>query len=123
MNNTEASTTTGTPSAPEQTRKTRRTASKPAKERAKSKATRKKSAKQARNGAKPARATAGTKTALVLDLLRRKEGATIADIAAATDWQNHSIRGFISGTVAKKMGMSVESLKNEAKERTYRIAE
>jgi hypothetical protein len=64
-----------------------------------------------------------TKKELVLELLRRKEGATIAEIAKATDWQNHSIRGFISGTVTKKMGLNVESAKNEGGERTYRIAE
>jgi hypothetical protein len=46
----------------------------------------------------------------------------MAEIAKATDWQNHSIRGFISGNVTKKMGLAVESSKNEAGERTYRIA-
>lgn len=50
------------------------------------------------------------------------EGGTMAEIAKATDWQNHSIRGFISGNVTKKMGLAVESSKNEAGERTYRIA-
>jgi Protein of unknown function (DUF3489) len=60
---------------------------------------------------------------MVLELLRRKEGATIAEIAKATNWQNHSVRGFISGTVAKKMGLAVESTRNGASERTYRIAE
>jgi hypothetical protein len=55
--------------------------------------------------------------------LRRKEGATIADIAKATDWQNHSIRGFLSGTVTKKMGLVLESSKDEGGERTYRITE
>ena len=63
----------------------------------------------------------GTKKAIVLELLRRKEGATTAEIAKATDWQNHSIRGFISGSVTKKMGLVVESSKNGAGERTYRI--
>ena len=63
-----------------------------------------------------------TKKAIVLELLGRKAGATIAEIAKATDWQNHSIRGFISGHVTKKMGLTVESSKNEAGQRTYRIA-
>ena len=43
------------------------------------------------------------------------------EIAKATTWQNHSIRGFISGTITKKMGLTVESTKNEAGERTYRL--
>jgi uncharacterized protein DUF3489 len=43
-----------------------------------------------------------TKKERVLELLRRKEGATIAEIAKATYWQKHSIRGFISGTLTKK---------------------
>jgi hypothetical protein len=64
----------------------------------------------------------GSKKAIVLDLLRRKGGATLAEIGKATDWQNHSIRGFISGTLGKKMGIKVESSKNDAGERSYRIA-
>ena len=40
----------------------------------------------------------------------------------ATDWQAHTIRGFISGNAGKKMGLTVESSKNEAGERTYHIA-
>ncbi len=64
----------------------------------------------------------GSKKAIVLDLLRRKDGATMAEIAKATDWQAHSIRGFISGNLTKKMGLVVESAKNEAGERVYRIA-
>jgi hypothetical protein len=39
------------------------------------------------------------------------------------DLQNHSIRGFISGTITKKMGLLVESMRNESGERTYRIGE
>ena len=63
----------------------------------------------------------GSKAAIVLDLMRRKEGATLSEIAKATDWQNHSIRGFVSGHVTKKIKLKVESTKNEAGERTYRI--
>src|ERR1035437_6432266 len=63
-----------------------------------------------------------SKKSIVLDLLRRPKGATLAEIAKATDWQNHSIRGFISGNLTKKMGLTVESTKNEAGERCYRIA-
>jgi hypothetical protein len=62
-----------------------------------------------------------TKSAIVVGLLRREEGATIAEIAKATKWQNHSIRGFISASVGKKMGLKVESAKNEAGERAYRV--
>jgi hypothetical protein len=54
--------------------------------------------------------------------MKRKEGATLAEIAKATDWQNHSIRGFVSGHVRKKLALKVESTKSEAGERTYRIA-
>src|ERR1035437_7424832 len=63
----------------------------------------------------------GSKKSIVLDLLRRKGVATLAEIAKATDWQNHSIRGFISGTLGKKMGLTVESSKNDAGERSYKI--
>ena len=63
-----------------------------------------------------------SKKNIVLDLLRRPKGATMAEIAKATDWQNHSIRGFISGNLTKKMGLTVESTKNDAGERTYRVA-
>lgn len=62
-----------------------------------------------------------SKKQIVLDLLRRKDGATMGEIAKATDWQNHSIRGFISGTVAKRMGLVIESSKNASGERRYRI--
>jgi hypothetical protein len=64
----------------------------------------------------------GSKKGIVIELMRRKEGATLAEIAKATEWQNHSIRGFISGQLTKKMGLTVESSKNEAGERTYRLA-
>jgi hypothetical protein len=63
----------------------------------------------------------GSKKQVVLNLLRRKDGATLADIMKATDWQAHSVRGFISGSVGKKMGLAVESTKTDAGERVYRI--
>jgi len=66
-------------------------------------------------------ARTGSKKDIVLKLLRRDHGATIAEIVKATDWQNHSIRGFLSAQVTKKMKLKIESTKSEAGERTYRI--
>jgi DMSO/TMAO reductase YedYZ molybdopterin-dependent catalytic subunit len=63
----------------------------------------------------------GSKKADVIQLLRRKEGATAAEIAKLTKWQPHTIRGFISGTVSKKMKLTVESIRNEQGERVYRV--
>jgi hypothetical protein len=62
-----------------------------------------------------------TKKVIVLELLRRKQGAALSEIGKAIGWQNHTIRGFISGTVAKTMGLAVDSSKNEAGVRIYRI--
>jgi septal ring-binding cell division protein DamX len=63
-----------------------------------------------------------SKKAIVLDLLRRKDGATMTEIIAKTDWQAHSVRGFISGTVNKKMALTVESTRDDDGTRRYRIA-
>jgi hypothetical protein len=63
----------------------------------------------------------GSKKATVLELLRRPEGATLADIMSATGWQAHSVRGFISGALGKRMGLTVESLKTAEGARAYRI--
>jgi ribosomal protein L7/L12 len=63
----------------------------------------------------------GSKKAQVLELLRRPEGASLKEIADATQWQSHSIRGFISGALGKKMGLTVESFKTESGDRVYRI--
>jgi hypothetical protein len=67
------------------------------------------------------RAREGSKKAIVLELLRRLEGATLTDIMAATGWQAHSVRGFLSGALGKKMGLTVESLKTSEGARAYRI--
>jgi hypothetical protein len=52
-----------------------------------------------------------------LDLIKHTDVATLAEIAKATDWQNDSIRGFVSGDVIKKLGVKVESTKSEAGKR------
>jgi hypothetical protein len=53
--------------------------------------------KKAAKPTKPKSTRPGSKTEKVLELMKRKEGATLAEIAKATEWQNHSIRGFVSG--------------------------
>ena len=75
---------------------------------------------RAHDAAKQARE--GSKKAQVLELLRRPEGATLAGIMKATGWQAHTVRGFISGTLTKKLGLKVESFRSEDKERTYRVS-
>ena len=63
----------------------------------------------------------GSKQAEVLDLMRRKQGATLAEVMKLTGWQAHTVRGFVSGTLTKKLGLKVESFRSDEKERTYRI--
>ena len=80
-----------------------------------------KAGKRASKSEKPAQARQGSKTAQILDLLKRPGGATLKGIVAATGWQAHSVRGFISGTLGKKLGLAVESVKGENGERTYSL--
>jgi hypothetical protein len=75
------------------------------------------------NAPGPKAARQGSKKAIVLELLRRPEGASLKEIADATQWQAHSIRGFLSGALGKKMGLTIESLKSESGGRAYRIAQ
>ena len=70
----------------------------------------------------PAAVRPGTKQALLIDLLKRKKGATIDEAVAATGWQPHSVRGAISGTLKKKLGLAVTSEKPGDGPRRYRIA-
>jgi Protein of unknown function (DUF3489) len=65
---------------------------------------------------------AGTKQALLIDLLKRKSGATIAEAVEATGWQKHSIRGAISGALKKKLGLTVTSEAIEGRGRVYHIS-
>jgi hypothetical protein len=86
-----------------------------------------KTVKAAKKAVKPARAKEATepraesKGVKILFLLRRPKGATLTELAKVTGWQNHSIRGFLSGAVGKKMGLSVESAKREDGERVYSL--
>lgn len=57
----------------------------------------------------------------VLQLLRRNNGASLIELQKATGWQAHSVRGFLSGTVKKRMGLSVTSVKPDGGERRYLI--
>jgi hypothetical protein len=63
----------------------------------------------------------GSKAAKVLDLLKRPGGVTAKELIKATGWQPHSVRGFLSGTVGKKLGLAVTSTKGEDGERTYSV--
>lgn len=62
-----------------------------------------------------------TKQERVLTLLSRAEGASIDEIMQATQWQQHSVRGFLAGTVKKKLGFTLTSAKAKDGARRYRI--
>jgi Protein of unknown function (DUF3489) len=70
----------------------------------------------ATNTARAQKPTPGsrTKQALMIELLQRPEGATVEQIAAATGWQHHTIRGAISGALRKKLGLIVETIRTRA---------
>jgi hypothetical protein len=70
--------------------------------------------------AKPG-ASDGSKTANILDLLKRPGGVTSKELMKATNWLPHSVRGFLSGTVGKKLGLTVTSTKGEDGERRYSV--
>jgi hypothetical protein len=63
----------------------------------------------------------GSKTAKVLALLKRPGGASLQQLQKATGWQAHSVRGFLSGTLKKKMGLRLDSAKLQDGQRTYRV--
>lgn len=64
-----------------------------------------------------------TKQNACLRLLARSDGATIEDLKSATGWQSHSIRGFLAGTVKKKLGLTLVSSKADGDLRRYRVVE
>ena len=85
----------------------------------------KKEAKAAKKAAKTAprrkasAPKAESKGGKIIEMIGRAKGATLAEIMKATDWQAHSVRGFIS-TAAKKHSIKIESSKNEAGDRVYK---
>src|ERR1700694_4106286 len=63
-----------------------------------------------------------SKQDVVIAMLRLPEGATIDEVASVTGWQRHTVRGVFSGTLKKKLGLTLASSKEE-RGRVYRIAE
>jgi hypothetical protein len=95
----------------------------PAKAKATKKTTPAKKAPTAKDAAKTQDAAGpreGSKTAQVVAMLQRKNGATLAEIMDKMGWQKHTVRGFMAGAM-KKAGYAIESFKPEGGERTYRI--
>jgi Protein of unknown function (DUF3489) len=87
----------------------------------------------AAKNARPSRATPTAKAApmkerpasksnQILSLLRRKQGASLGEMQLASGWQSHSVRGYLSGTVKKRMGLKLSSTRPKDGERRYAIA-
>ncbi len=70
---------------------------------------------------KPHRSRPDSKQALVIEMLKRPEGATIAQIMEATQWQQHTCRGTLAGTLKKRLGLTITSAKEAGGQRVYRI--
>jgi len=122
--NTEATETALAPAPEPKATKTARAGARPAPvapKKAKS-GKKAKAPKKAPQGQKKASgARDGSKTEKILDLLKRPDGVTQKELMKATGWQPHSVRGFLSGTVGKKLGLTVTSTKAEDGERTYSV--
>ena len=63
----------------------------------------------------------GTKQAMMIELLKRPGGATLAEIVEVTGWQAHTVRGAMAGALKKKLGLTVTSEKDEVRGRVYRL--
>jgi hypothetical protein len=91
---------------------------------AKTKVASKKQPEASKKAAKPKRKAtatrANTKGAKILELIGRAKGATLTEIMKTTDWQAHSVRGFLS-IASNKQGIKIESTRTEAGERLYKI--
>jgi hypothetical protein len=119
---------TGTAQEPKATKKATLAPRRPRVAPAKGKSGKKTSS--AKKGAKaPKKATSaksegvreGSKTGKILDLLKRPDGATLQELMKLTGWQAHSVRGFLSGTVGKKMALALTSTKSDDGQRCYSV--
>ena len=88
---------------------------------AKTKARVRKIPKEPKSLAKPKSPRKVTKQARLIAMLEAPDGASIAEIVAATDWQAHTIRGAVSGVLKKKLGLEVTSEKVDGRGRVYKI--
>lgn len=71
--------------------------------------------------AAPPKSRPEIKQAILIARMQRKDGATIDELVRATGWQAHSVRGAISGTLKKKLGLSVISERVEGRGRVYSV--
>ena len=78
-----------------------------------------KNKRKARRQAGPPRA--GSKKATVIALLKRPKGATLEELTKATGWQPHSVRGFLSGSLRKSLGLKIKSSKHATGQRAYQL--
>ena len=78
--------------------------------------------RQAQRQAKPSPRSPSTRSDTILSLLSGKVGASLEELQAATGWQAHSVRGFLSGTVRRKMGLELISEPDNTGTRRYRLA-
>lgn len=63
----------------------------------------------------------GTKQSALIELLKRPEGASLAEMVEATGWQQHTVRGAMAGSLKKKLSLDIVSEKSDGQERKYRI--
>ena len=70
---------------------------------------------------KPSSQRAGTKQAMLIAMLQRVDGASVAEIVEATGWMGHTARGAISGVLKKKLGLPITAEKVEGRGTVYRV--